>query len=266
MEESLLNNQIEHLTVAQINKRLTEPIVSPLFLQALVNDSRKSVQKLYNNYKLQQKLIDKQKHEYNKKCYFEQKFWQQKKIVAGLDEVGRGCLAGPVVCAAVIMDPKKPILGIDDSKKLSSKKRELLASKIKEQALAYSIAIISVQTIDEINILEASRFGMVQAIKKIKPQPQELLVDAIHLNSLIHQTDIIKGDSCSVSIGAASIIAKVYRDHLMVRYHYFYPEYGFNKNKGYGTKTHLEALKKYGISPIHRLSFAPVKNIKEKFT
>ena len=138
------------------------------------------------------------------------------------------------------MDPKRPILGIDDSKKLSSKKRELLASKIKEQALAYSIAIISVQTIDKINILEASRLGMVQAVKKIKPQPQELLVDAIHLNSLIHQTDI--------------------------RYHYFYPEYGFNKNKGYGTKTHLEALKKYGISPIHRLSFAPVKNIKDKFT
>lgn len=254
-----LNDQINRLTVAQIRKRLAEPPVSPLFLRTLKLDSRKSVQKLINHYQKQQELLNCQKIEYKQKCHYEIPFWQQKKLVAGLDEVGRGCLAGPVVCAAVILDPHTPILGVDDSKKLSPQKREELAGKIKVTALAYSIAVISVQTIDQINILEASRLGMLQALKKLHPQPDNLLVDAIHLNSTIPQTDLIKGDSCSASIGAASIVAKVYRDQLMENYASFYPEYDFLNNKGYGTKNHLAALKKWGVCPIHRLSFAPVK-------
>ncbi|BDR56526.1 ribonuclease HII [Xylocopilactobacillus apis] len=228
-------------------------------MHELKKDSRKSVQVLLKSYERKCELIRIKKLEYEQKSTFEAKFWSQNKIVAGVDEVGRGCLAGPVVCGAVVLDSRHPILGIDDSKKLSVRERERLSEEIKKYAICYSVAIISPKKIDQINILEASRLGMLQAVNKLKITPQELLIDAIHINSSIPQTDIVKGDARSVSIGAASIIAKVYRDALMTKYDSFYPEYNFKKNKGYGTKDHLSALEKYGITPIHRQSFSPVQ-------
>ena len=182
------------------------------------------------------------------------------KYIAGVDEVGRGPLAGPVVCAAVIMPLDKLIEGIDDSKKVSEKKRNTLSELIKENAICYNIAEVSPKIIDEINILEATKLCMTNALEGLNIKPDVALVDALTLNTDIPVVNIIKGDYLSYSIGAASIIAKVYRDNLMVDLAKKYPEYSFEKHKGYGTKSHIEALKKYGKSEIHRDSF--IKNFK----
>lgn len=218
-------------------------------------------QKLLQQYEKQQLILENQLKEYQQKCYYEQKCWQLDRLVAGVDEVGRGCLAGPVVCAAVILNPQVPIIGVDDSKKLRPESRTRLAKIIKEESLAYSVALISPSTIDQINILEASRLAMKFAVQKLSLTPESLLVDAVKIETEIPQTDLIKGDEKSASIGAASILAKVCRDELMDRYDEFYPEYNFKSNKGYGTREHLLALKEFGISPIHRKSFSPVRQI-----
>ncbi len=178
--------------------------------------------------------------------------------VAGADEVGRGPLAGPVVCAAVIMplgeDTRIP--GIDDSKKLSAKKRGELAVKIKEIARAYCIAEVDERTIDEINILQATRLGMKKAVEGLKITPDFVLTDGnMTLDIDIPQKSIVKGDALVCSIGAASIIAKVYRDTLMKKFAEEFPEYGFEKNVGYGTKKHIEAIREVGICRIHRRTF-----------
>ena len=178
--------------------------------------------------------------------------------VAGVDEVGRGPLAGPVVCAAVILplDEEKRILGVDDSKKLSAKKREDLAEKIKAVARAYAIAEVDEKTIDEINILQATRLGMKMAIERLSLTPDFVLTDGnMTLDISIPQKSIVKGDANVYSIGAASIIAKVYRDELMQRYAEEFPAYGFEKNVGYGTKQHISAIKEVGICRIHRKTF-----------
>ena len=180
------------------------------------------------------------------------------KYIVGVDEVGRGPLAGPVVCAAVIMpfDENLIIEGIDDSKKLSEKKRELLSEKIKQTALAYTIIETDEKTIDEINILEATKLGMKRAVESLSLSPDIVLTDGnMTLDIDYPQQSIIKGDSLSYSIGAASIIAKVHRDHLMDEYAKDYPEYAFAKNKGYGTAEHINAIKEYGLCPIHRKTF-----------
>lgn len=178
--------------------------------------------------------------------------------IAGVDEVGRGPLAGPVVAAAVILPRNFDLLGVDDSKKLSPKKREELDIRIREQATAYAIGIVDNETIDRINILEATKLAMkraLQDIEKICPI-EHILIDALTLKDvLLPQTGIIKGDSKSVSIAAASIIAKVARDQMMEEYHGIYPGYGFSNNKGYGTPAHYEGIKSLGICPIHRRSF-----------
>lgn len=181
-------------------------------------------------------------------------------VIAGVDEAGRGPLAGPVVCACVVMplDANKIIDGINDSKKLSSKKRENLYQKIIETAISYSIVEVDQNTIDNINILNATKQGMILAIKNLKIEPNIVLIDAVKLDIDIRQENIIKGDAKSYNIAAASILAKVYRDRLMLNYCKEYPEYGFDKHKGYGTKLHIENLKKYGPCPIHRKSF--IKN------
>lgn len=177
-------------------------------------------------------------------------------FVCGVDEAGRGPLAGPVVAAACILDPSITILGLNDSKKLSEKKRLYLSDEIKKKALAYKIAEVSSEVIDEINILEASKRAMVTAVNGLYPQADYALVDALYLAELqIPQKSLIKGDTCSNSIAAASVLAKTYRDSLMVNYAKEYPEYGFDRHKGYGTKEHYTALAKHGLSPIHRLSF-----------
>lgn len=179
------------------------------------------------------------------------------KIVAGIDEAGRGPLAGPVVCACVIMPLTREniIDGINDSKKLSEKKRELLFDKIIEKAISYSIIEIDEKTIDEINILNATKLGMKKALENLKVKPDVVLIDAVKIDTNILQENIIKGDAKSYNIAAASILAKVYRDRLMVEISKKYPEYGFEKHKGYGTKVHVEALKKYGKCEIHRNTF-----------
>jgi ribonuclease HII len=185
--------------------------------------------------------------------------------IAGCDEVGRGPLAGPVVVAAVILPLDLRIEGINDSKKLSEKKREALYKEIMQKAISVGISFISEEDVDRLNIYEATKKGMLEAISKLNPKPEHVLIDAMPLHELeIEHTSIIHGDALSASIGAASIIAKVTRDHYMEKMDFKYPNYGFAKHKGYGTKQHLEALNKYGPCPIHRRSFSPVQKAYQK--
>ncbi|MCD7809983.1 MAG: ribonuclease HII [Erysipelotrichaceae bacterium] len=183
-----------------------------------------------------------------------------KQYIIGLDEAGRGPMAGPLVVAGVIFPKGYVNNEINDSKKLSEKKREKLFDIIKHDALAYQIEIISIEDVDKLNVYQASRLGMINAIKHISIQPDYALSDAMPLGDVIEHEAIIKGDSKSISIGAASILAKVTRDHIMLEYDKQYPEYGFASHKGYPTKQHKEALQKYGVTPIHRRSFQPVKD------
>lgn len=178
-------------------------------------------------------------------------------LLAGIDEAGRGPLAGPVICACVIMPlgEEKIIDGINDSKKLSAKKREELYEKIIKTAICYKIIEVDEKTIDEINILNATKLGMKQALEQMEIQPDRVLIDAVKIDSEIPQENIIKGDALSYNIASASILAKVYRDRLMTKLDKDYPQYGFAKHKGYGTKMHIEALQKFGASPLHRKSF-----------
>ena len=178
------------------------------------------------------------------------------KYIAGVDEVGRGPLAGPVVCAAVIMSLDDLVVGVDDSKKLSAKKREQLAKEIMEKALCYTIVEIDEKTIDEVNILQATRLGMKRAIESLEITPDIVLTDGNMTIDIEHtQKSIVHGDALSYSIGAASIIAKVHRDNLMDEYAKTYPHYAFDKNKGYGTAQHIQGIKEYGLCPIHRRTF-----------
>ena len=192
----------------------------------------------------------------DKLFYERQLFSEGYAAVCGVDEVGRGPLAGPVVCAAVIMPQNAVIEGVDDSKKLSAKKREALDVLIRQNAIAYEICRIEPQVIDEINILEATRLCMKNAVESLAVSPGFVLTDGnMTLDISIPQRSLIKGDSLCYSIGAASIIAKVYRDKIMDEYALTYPQYGFEKNKGYGTAAHIAAIKEAGICPIHRRSF-----------
>lgn len=191
------------------------------------------------------------------------------KYICGIDEVGRGCLFGPVTAAAVIMPlslkgNKDIINGIEDSKKLTAKKREELSKKIIEKSISYSIYSISEKTIDEINILNATKSAMINAVKNLKIKPDILFIDALKIDIDIKQISIIKGDLKSYSIGCASILAKVCRDEIMSNLPEEYQKYKISKNKGYGTKEHLEAIKKYGPSNMHRFSFEPIKSYNHK--
>ena len=182
--------------------------------------------------------------------------WQR---IAGLDEVGRGSLFGPVVAAAVILDPKRRIVGLDDSKKIPAERREVLALRIREHALAWAIADVDARRIDAWNIYQASRQAMTLALNQLKISPDYLLLDAMQLDVMIEQKSLIHGDALSVSIAAASIIAKVERDRMMNEWDLIYPQYGLARHKGYPTPAHLAALRSHGPSPHHRYSFAPVR-------
>lgn len=178
------------------------------------------------------------------------------KYICGVDEVGRGPLAGPVVCAAVIMPLDRLIEGVDDSKKVSAKKREKLSEEILKNAIACHICCIEPQIIDEINILQATRLCMKNAVEGLKIAPDFVLTDGnMTLDIAVPQRSVIKGDALSYSIGAASIVAKVYRDNLMKNLAETYPQYGFESNVGYGSAKHIEAIKKFGLTPVHRRSF-----------
>jgi len=180
--------------------------------------------------------------------------------IAGIDEAGRGPLAGPVVSAAVILSPVIQLTDVNDSKKLSPKKRARLYEKIYVHAISIGIGIVDAIEIDRINILQASLLAMAMAVDNLQPQPDCLLIDGTFgISSNLPQKPIAKGDSLSISIAAASIIAKVTRDRLMESYHDYYPQFGFSQHKGYPTKAHKEAIRKFGFSPIHRKSFRGVK-------
>ena len=182
-------------------------------------------------------------------------------LIAGIDEVGRGPLAGPVVAAAVILPEDAFIPGLNDSKKLSAKKREQLANEIQKLAIAVGIGVISAQEIDQTNIYLSAKKAMTVAVNELSVFPDYLLIDAMEIISPVTQRSIIKGDALSVSIASASIVAKVYRDRLMTDYSKQYPYYQFEKNMGYGTKDHLEGLKNHGPSPLHRKTFSPIKEM-----
>lgn len=193
--------------------------------------------------------------------FFEEKY-SEFALIAGVDEAGRGPLAGPVCAGACILPKDCEILYLNDSKKLSEKRRESLFSEIKEKAVSWGVGLVGPERIDEVNILNATYEAMQQALSKLSPPADFALVDAVHIPDIeIPQVGIVKGDAKSVSIAAASILAKVTRDHLMTEYDEKYPEYGFAKHKGYGTAAHYEALLKYGLSPIHRKSF--LKNLED---
>ena len=230
----------------------------PEFIAEYENDPRSGVQKLVSSAQKKIDALEKERQRIeNLKKY--EKEYAQYTYICGIDEVGRGPLAGPVVAGAVILPKDCDILYINDSKKLSAAKREELYDIIMEQAVATGLGTIGPDRIDEINILQATYEAMRQAIAQLSPQPDLLLNDAVTIPKVtIPQVPIIKGDAKSISIGAASIIAKVTRDRMMVYYDSIYPEYGFASNKGYGSAEHIAALKKYGPTPIHRRTF--IKN------
>jgi ribonuclease HII len=180
--------------------------------------------------------------------------------IAGLDEAGRGALFGPVVAAAVILNPKRRIVGLDDSKQIAPDRRTELSDRIREHALAWAVAEVDAQRIDAWNIYQASRQAMTAAVQQLTIVPDYLLIDALELDVLIEQKSLIKGDCRSVSIAAASILAKTHRDKRMEEWDIVYPQYGLARHKGYATPDHLEALRQHGPTPYHRNSFAPVRD------
>lgn len=185
-------------------------------------------------------------------------------LIAGVDEVGRGPLVGPVVAACCILPLDFNLDGLTDSKKLSEKKRDYFFEEIKKQAISYGIGVISEKVIDEVNIYEATKLAMKEAINNMSVKPEHILIDAMPLELDIPTTSIIKGDLKSITISAASVLAKVTRDRMLVELDKKYPMYGFKDHKGYGTKKHLEAIEKYGVIDEHRRSFAPVANYLKK--
>ena len=188
--------------------------------------------------------------------------WQPEGLICGVDEAGRGPLAGPVVAAAVILDPRQPIDGLNDSKKLTAARREMLAVEIREKALAWAVAEASVQEIDRINILQASLLAMQRAVSGLSLMPEKALVDGNKCPVLACPVEaIVGGDGKLAAIAAASILAKTVRDALMQELHVIYPQYGFDRHKGYPTALHLAALREHGISPVHRRSYGPVAQL-----
>ena len=250
-------------TIKELEAAFAAGAVSEEFLAACRADTRKAAARLVRRYEKAQA-----EHERLLKLYaYEHAAWARgHEIGAGVDEAGRGPLAGPVSVAAVILPHDLCLPKLNDSKKISAKVREELFDEIQEKAIAVGTALIDAQTIDRVNIYQATINGMYEAIFSLRPEPQEVLIDAVPLDRLpMPSESIIKGDAKSASIAAASIIAKVTRDRLMDEYDKVYPEYGFAQHKGYGTAQHIEALKKYGPCPIHRRSFEPVRSLSYDF-
>ena len=232
-----------------------EETMLPSFISKYQADERAGARKLVQQARKRMEDLEKERQRIWRLKEYERKY-ESAGLVCGIDEAGRGPLAGPVVAGAVILPRDCSILYINDSKKLSGKKREELYEVIMKEALAAGIGMASPQRIDEINILQATYEAMRQAIQKLPLTPDILLNDAVTIPQIsIPQVPIIKGDAKSISIGAASILAKVTRDRLMAEYDKVMPEYGFAKNKGYGTKEHMEAIRVHGLSPIHRRTF-----------
>ncbi|WP_353463651.1 ribonuclease HII [Mammaliicoccus sciuri] len=245
--------------VEEVNQYLT---IQEVEASPYNEDERKGVQNALSKRIKQLEKIEQLQHKYIQMNQYEKQVLDLNKdaVICGIDEVGRGPLAGPVVASAVILEQDHQYLGITDSKALSQAKRSYFEQEIYNRARSVGIGIATVEEIDELNIYEATKVAMQRAIDQLSVKPDHLLIDAMKLDNGIPQTSIIKGDLNSVSIAAASVIAKEYRDKLMSQYHNDYPGYDFDKNKGYGTKTHLEGLENYGITPIHRKTFEPIKS------
>ena len=252
-------------TIKEIKEQLAniQRLDDPL-LAELEQDSRSGViQAIAKRKRDIQKRIDEDERlegmlTYEKECYA-----RGMELIAGVDEVGRGPLAGPVVAAAVILPKACKIPGLNDSKKIPKSKHKEIYEAVLQNAIAIGIGIKDNQVIDQVNIYEATKLAMMEAIGQLEPQPQHLLIDAMRLDLPISQTSIIKGDANSLSIAAASIVAKVTRDQMMEEFDREYPGYDFAQNAGYGTAKHLAGLDKLGVTPIHRRSFEPVKSMCE---
>ena len=252
-------------TIKEIKEQLAniQRLDDPL-LAELEQDSRSGViQAIAKRKRDIQKRIDEDERlegmlAYEKECYA-----RGMELIAGVDEVGRGPLAGPVVAAAVILPKACKIPGLNDSKKIPKSKHKEIYEAVLQNAVAIGIGIKDNQVIDQVNIYEATKLAMMEAIGQLDPQPQHLLIDAMKLDLPISQTSIIKGDANSLSIAAASIVAKVTRDQMMEEFDKEYPGYDFAKNAGYGTAKHLAGLVQLGVTPIHRRSFEPVKSMCE---
>ena len=240
-------------------QRLDDPLLAELeqdsrsgVIQAIAKRKREIQKRIDEDERLEGMLA------YEKECYA-----RGIELIAGVDEVGRGSLAGPVVAAAVILPKACKIPGLNDSKKIPKYKHKEIYEAVLQNAIAIGIGIKDNQVIDQVNIYEATKLAMMEAIGQLDPQPQHLLIDAMKLDLPISQTSIIKGDANSLSIAAASIVAKVTRDQMMEEFDREYPGYDFAQNAGYGTAKHLAGLDKLGVTPIHRRSFEPVKSICE---
>ena len=252
----------EKYTVSRIKEILSSihSIEDPMF-QQLSLDMRKGVQTALKSCQKRIEKEQKRAEHFIEMQYYERLAYQEgANFIAGVDEVGRGPLAGPVVAAAVILPKNIEDLGFDDSKKLSASKREEIYRLIQEKAIAIGIGIVDADIIDQVNIYQASRLAMQQAVSELKIQPDYLLIDAMKIDVNTPQIGIIKGDAKSISIAAASIVAKQVRDQMMQEFDELYPGYDFSNNAGYGTPKHLEGLKSKGICPIHRKTFAPIKD------
>lgn len=240
-------------------QRLDDPLLTELeqdsrsgVIQAIAKRKREIQKRLDEDERLEGMLA------YEKECYA-----RGLELIAGVDEVGRGPLAGPVVAAAVILPKACKIPGLNDSKKIPKSKHKEIYEAVLQNAIAIGIGAKDNQVIDQVNIYEATKLAMMEAIGQLEPQPQHLLIDAMRLDLPISQTSIIKGDANSLSIAAASIVAKVTRDQMMEEFDKEYPGYDFAQNAGYGTAKHLAGLDKLGVTPIHRRSFEPVKSMCE---
>ena len=252
-------------TIKEIKERLAtiDDLDHPLF-EELILDGRAGVQAAISKRKRElQKQVDEDLRLEKMLAYEKELYTQGIDLIAGVDEVGRGPLAGPVVAAAVILPKACKILGLNDSKKIPKSKHKEIYEAVLQNAIAIGIGIKDNQVIDQVNIYEATKLAMMEAIGQLEPQPQHLLIDAMKLDLPIPQTSIIKGDANSLSIAAASIVAKVTRDQMMEEFDCEYPGYDFTQNAGYGTANHLAGLHKLGVTPIHRRSFEPVKSMCE---
>ena len=250
-------------TIKEIKELLAtvKDLESPIFLE-LEKDGRSGVQKeIGKRKKAIQAELDEDLRLEAMLSYEKELYKQGLTLIAGVDEVGRGPLAGPVVAAAVILPQNCKIQGLNDSKKIPKKKHLEIFQAVQDQALSIGIGIMDNHVIDKVNIYEATKLAMKEAVSQLEPQPEHLLIDAMKLELPISQTSIIKGDANSLSIAAASIVAKVARDKIMANYDQEFPGYDFGQNAGYGTAKHLEGIDKHGITPIHRTSFEPIKTI-----
>lgn len=252
-------------TIKEIKEQLADiqQLNDPLFAELEKDDRSGVIQAIAKRKREIQKRLDEDERlegmlAYEKECYA-----RGMELIAGVDEVGRGPLAGPVVAAAVILPKGCKISGLNDSKKIPKSKHKEIYEAVLQNAIAIGIGVKNNHVIDQVNIYEATKLAMMEAIGQLDPQPQHLLIDAMKLDLPISQTSIIKGDANSLSIAAASIVAKVTRDQMMEEFDKEYPGYDFAQNAGYGTAKHLAGLEQLGVTPIHRLSFEPVKTMCE---